>query len=391
MTIRYAHLSWTGINLVQEQDSQFESLGVGAWASVTNCTLARSTTNPDTGLASLAVTATASATMSANSGLCHVTPGATVSARVRMRAATTGRTCQLSLQSFQSDGVTASATTVASGSAVSDTTAGYTDVTNVNKVVGSDCYYVKLWVEVTSPSSSEVHRVDTAQVAIGTTNPTFSPGYGDTFAYYELQCDDGDGYKTIAEITNPAILSVDYYSNRRNEVASFRIRYVLTDGSPSAWSAVSTLTVPMSDCGILFVSDFDPTLNLELTDLGDREYTFLDADDMSYTQFHGRDYQAKQQPTEYRGDRFTNTVMLYAEPGFPVPAALKGRRAFSPILATAKASNVPYITVLTEDGDRWYAGLRVPSGIRKEQGGFYTVPIEVTETYGDPIPLDVVV
>lgn len=388
MTVRSYGLVWAALNLIGEQDSAFESpAGVGGWTALTNCTLARSTTNPDTGLAGLQMTATAGATMTARSGVFAVLPSTAMSGRARLRAATTGRTCRVGVQFLTSDGVTTTGS-LTYGSTQADNNAGYVDVLVLNTTSPADAAYAYLVVEVQSAGAAEVHRVDTIQYGVGATNVTWASGVGDVFDYWELQRDDGAGYVTIAEIQSPSVMGCADYEMRRNVVSSYRLRYVLTDGSPSAWSTVLTVTVPMDACKLQFVSNFDPTLNQEWTDLTPRSYELLDAADVSYVQFHGRDYQVQQRPTETRGDEFVANLLLYGLPQ-TAPSTI-GRRAFDTLEAIATSSEIPYVTVCDYDGNRWYAGLRLPSLQRLEPAGQYTAPVTVTEVADEPTPFDVV-
>lgn len=160
-------------NFLSSNQASLESATTG-WASSTNCSIARSTAQAAIGSASLALTASASGTMTA--ATTDATKFAVVgnvphSARAEFRTAVTGRVCRVGIQWLTSAG---SSISTAYGSTITDSTSAWT-VATVTATSPANAAYGRVFVEVQSADAAEVHYVDKIAFHPGST-PTWSIG-----------------------------------------------------------------------------------------------------------------------------------------------------------------------------------------------------------------------
>ena len=205
------------------------------------------------------------------------------------------------------------------------------------------------------------------------------------FGAYEVQrsLDGGTTWETIAIITDQADSEFDDYEGTRGVLTSYRVRqtqFVLE--VPGPWSATVTATPLPRDCEVLFVSNLDPSLNVGYNDQTPRTYTFLDADRAVLYPIFERDRQVALQPTERLGDRWEMELVINAV-ATPSPV---GRRLFNAIETIARA-DLPHVTVLDSDGNRWIALVQVSQGVRREPGALYLAAVAVTEVATAPTPV----
>jgi hypothetical protein len=154
-----------------------------------------------------------------------------------------------------------------------------------------------------------------------------------------------------------------------------------TDGICGDFSTTEseTLTVP-SKPALYFTTNEDPTLNLAYFDMYDsdvmREYTFLDAGEVTTVRLHGRDAQVVFRPSERRGTQFSRQLLLYNCPVHFRPSF----EAFTPIINLAEAP-ITHVIVRDTHGNRWTAALTVPDGAERIRTPSHIVygSVEVTE------------
>jgi hypothetical protein len=174
-----ASTTWTpggfvaGLNMLLADQATAE-LGITGWAG-TNATLSRSTLQDFDGVASLALTASSAATMSASTptGAAGkpVTPGQVYSATAQMLAQLTPRSCSIGIAWYTAAGAFISTTT---GTARNDATGAWTRVF-VAGIAPATAAFAALVITVTSPANAEVHHVDRVQLAKGVTDLWLDP------------------------------------------------------------------------------------------------------------------------------------------------------------------------------------------------------------------------
>ncbi|HUV09714.1 MAG TPA: hypothetical protein VMX12_01980, partial [Acidimicrobiia bacterium] len=205
------------------------------------------------------------------------------------------------------------------------------------------------------------------------------------FGFYEVQrsLDAGATWETIATISDQAASEFDDYEGTRGVLASYRIRQTQFPLMvPGPWSATVTATPLPRDCEVLFVSNADPSLNVGYSDQTPRTYEFLDAERAVLYPIFQRDRQVALQPTERLGDRWQMELVINAV-ATPTPI---GRRLFDAIETIARA-DLPHVTVLDSDGNRWISLVQVSQGVRREPGALYLASVAVTEVATAPTPV----
>jgi hypothetical protein len=206
-----------------------------------------------------------------------------------------------------------------------------------------------------------------------------------SFGYYEVQrsLDGGASWEVIAYITDQADSDFSDYEGTRGVLASYRVRQVQFPlAVPGPWSATVTATPLARNCEVLFVSNEQPALNVGYDDQTPRTYTFLDAERAVLYPIFQRNRQVALQPTELLGDRWEMQLVINAVTT-PTPV---GRRLFDAIEAIARA-DLPHVTVLDSDGNRWIALVQVSQGERRETGALYLANVAVTEVATSPTPV----
>lgn len=171
----------------------------------------------------------------------------------------------------------------------------------------------------------------------------------------------------------------------QNIANDYRVRFVRDTGEASEWSATVTATPIAGWCGLVFVSNHDPSQGVGYTWPTPNEWEFPDADQLVTFPLYGRDGVAAFLPTETLGDRFTANVIVNAV----TTPATPGRAVFDLLVDLSRDSALPYVAVLDENGRRWYAVLAVPSGNRREPGALYVAPVQVTTVSLTPAPVTV--
>lgn len=222
-----------------------------------------------------------------------------------------------------------------------------------------------------------------------------------TFAQYEIdRSEDAQAsWQRIAEVTDQSVSTVGDYESIKNVEACYRIRARREDGTPSQWSAVQCATPLMTCCGYLFTSNWSPTHTVWYDDLVPRPYELIDDEETRHAKYAGRDLQRAYYAREYRGVRMKRTLLIAHEGGLlgtntnPVP----GEVAFDGIRiiagkkkdpSTGQKVFLPYVAVHTQDGDRYFASVQVPTATRTEPGKDYEVDVIITEVESVPAPFD---
>lgn len=197
------------------------------------------------------------------------------------------------------------------------------------------------------------------------------PEFGDCLPdFVEVQRSDDGGatWDVIAREYTGEVFQFDDYESKRNTVTWYRARLRMIGGGVGVMSAGVSVTVAAPCCGLIFASNLLPSLAAFYVDTGDaRSYEFVEH--VEELEFQNRDYAVEVHELAYRGDRFT--VNLAIGSGSPTPSlgvntvSSPGRSAFDALLAAVRpnrGATVPYIAVMNENGDRWFASIRTPGG-----------------------------
>jgi len=156
------------LNLLQVQDADFNSafFGTGTWASFfAGGTLARVTSPVAEGAGACQLTKSASPgdmefLTSGGSGGFRVKAGQSYTALVSLRAATTGRTCQVGVSWYDRTGTSISITL---GTGVADVTGQYTQISYTG-TAPANAVFAAIWVKIAGCAASEIHYMDKALV-----------------------------------------------------------------------------------------------------------------------------------------------------------------------------------------------------------------------------------
>lgn len=165
-------------NLLTANQSDFETNTVG-WTATSNCTIARSLAQFKHGVASLAMTSSASGNMLARTGSgvsgSPITGGLPYYAVAAFRSAISARSCQVWMYQYDSAGVYLG--NDISGATVADTTTGWT-YAFAEGTPAANCAYLQVEVRVIATGgASEVHYVDTIGLFPGYFNLLTYPGW----------------------------------------------------------------------------------------------------------------------------------------------------------------------------------------------------------------------
>lgn len=211
---------------------------------------------------------------------------------------------------------------------------------------------------------------------------------GADFARYDVERLGVDGltWQRIAEIVDEASDGFDDVEARLGLLESYRVRAVRSDGASSYWTDVATVTVPAAGCGYTFTSNEAPTLSVGYPDTYEgrsiRTYQFPEAGEVTYRTLYGRDYQTAFHPLSRRGVTFSRQLTIG---GLAAPAAGVGPPAAA-FLRDLVWASLPYVCVRDNDGNRWFASVRVPdlSAWRYHTNHALWVTVDVVEVTATP-------
>jgi hypothetical protein len=215
-----------------------------------------------------------------------------------------------------------------------------------------------------------------------------SSALGGSFVRYEVArtYDDGVTWEDIAWVTDEADSDFDDYELRRGIDTKYRVRVVRDDLTSSEWTTLATaVNAAASPGALLFVSNSDAALSTGYVLIGPKqEYEFLSAAEVVFLRMHNRDFQAAFRPLEDRGVRWSFSVIVYvADTPAGTPPGGEGFAAFDALRAIAEA-DVPYVALLTPDGDVLYGAVQVPKGTRTEPAQYYVASCTFTQTQAAP-------
>lgn len=282
--------------------------------------------------------------------------------------------------------------------------ATYGGVTDTLRVNGSSSAYehadlaVTLHQLVDAPTglAATWDEVDCVGVASLSWSAFPADACGDAAEWHIDRRDNGGDWFRIAEIVDGNAVSFDDYEVLRYGTVDYRLRVRRVDGAVSPWSTSVQVTTASTCCGYVFTSNHEPGLTVWYDDLAPRTYDFVD--NRTAVQLQGRDGSVVFGELEDRFESITVTLLVAAEGGRGGTTAAypDGRRAFDPLLIlagnkldpdTGTKVALPYVCVLDNDGNRWFASVVVRSGTRDAVGGeAYTLDAVITEVTQTPSP-----
>lgn len=250
---------------------------------------------------------------------------------------------------------------------------------------------------LTALATAEIMGVSTIELDWNV--PTLACG---DFGEYQLDRseDGGTTWFRIANISDQSVNQATDLESLRNVAATYRIRVVRADGTPSPWSAATPgVTATLTECGYLFASNWAPDLAVWYDDLEHRSYAFLDDDETVDMKLSGRPMSVSFHSLEYRGEQLTPTLLIAAKggQGGTEETLTPGVTTFDPLRELAgklwdrtshEKTFVPYIAVMSAEGDRWFARVKTPKATRHEPDGAYMLDVDILEVTAEPAPFD---
>jgi len=153
-------------NLLTANQSSIETDATG-WQNDINCAVARSTVQKVDGVASLTLTASSAADMSARTTPAFaVVPGDIYSAVAQFRAVTTGRNCRVCIRWYSDAGGT-SAISDSDSTSVADVTGSFVQASVQNAIAPINAVTCRVIAKVIAPANTEVHYIDVIQLRRG--------------------------------------------------------------------------------------------------------------------------------------------------------------------------------------------------------------------------------
>jgi uncharacterized protein (UPF0297 family) len=212
---------------------------------------------------------------------------------------------------------------------------------------------------------------------------------------YEVQRQNSDGSWDTIYVVGPDTTSVDDFEACRNATSVYRVRQIATTTFTSDWSEPVSATTSDDCCGYVFTSNQLPELAVWYDDLGQRTYQPIEQ--IAYYTFEGRDGSEAVRPLRDALDVIEVTLF---EAGFgaadpsqnAADLVVQGRRVFDPLLVlagnkrdrdTGLLVRLPYLAVLDNQGNRWFASVETNDAVYNASGGRYVqqaIIREVTTT-----------
>ena len=200
-------------NALSENQASLETDTTG-WVSLSNCSLTRNTVQYLSGVASLALTATAAGDMTATTTSATaftVTPSTKFSATAQFKANTTARSTSVGILWRDSSGTTLS---TVFGTAENDSSSAWNECT-VSGTAPATAATAMVVIKVASAGSGEIHYIDKIAFHAGE-SPTWTRGGFTTFTFVvERSNDSGATYTELrnspVEASTSQIATLDDY------------------------------------------------------------------------------------------------------------------------------------------------------------------------------------
>lgn len=218
-----------------------------------------------------------------------------------------------------------------------------------------------------------------------TAAPSGSP---DVAAYQVDRKDDLDpDWRRVATVWGRTTTTWQDHEARIGVASQYRVRVLREDVVTGDWSDTASATIPTGQVALAFTSNAGVGLGCVYPEVWEREversWRFLEAGDVTYRTFYGRNRQVAFRPIERRGDSFVRTLLLDAL----CTVALPTMAVFGPLRDLAW-SPVPYVCVRDGEGNRWFASIELPDGTnrRADAAGteLWLTEISITEVADRP-------
>lgn len=272
-------------NILTANQASFELGTTAGWSAGSGSTIAVSTSQGVDGTDSMTVTRTSTTGIAnafiSSSARATVAVGKQYTGLASFKAATTGRSCTVSLLWFDSTGTQIGSAT--GGSAITDTTGGWTQATVIG-TAPTGATTVELDVSVGAVPQNEIHFVDRTGIMPGNTTIWGLGGFSQPAAInVEASTDGGITWNTVrnglfsawADITARTV-SVVWYEAPPAHVVAYRCGVIgLLAGVPvqSPSSTIVSLTSnPTPTTGWWIVDPLDPTNNAMVDMSGEVKY-----------------------------------------------------------------------------------------------------------------------
>lgn len=212
---------------------------------------------------------------------------------------------------------------------------------------------------------------------------------------FEIQrMDDVDQVWQTVLLSPLCTTKLDDYEVRVGVPSQYRIRIVNASGFAGPWSTPvrGTLAAPgvfgtsrNGDSVLILTSNLGPSGNLAYAMTWDgaarEEFAFPEAEAVELRTQYQRDFYTAFHGTERGGETFERTILVQAA---AIPAESLANFRTLRDLAWA---NLPYICLRDELGNRWFANVRVPTGVVSRNRRLYVANISVTEVTQTPAPV----
>lgn len=205
------------------------------------------------------------------------------------------------------------------------------------------------------------------------------------FGYYELQRSDRlTDWQTILQASAPGVTGFNDTEARIGIQSDYRMRQVNVHGFTGPWSSTVSATAAATSgvaYFLTFTSNEDQTgvRALAYAETWDsnptEEFRYFEGDGMmQFQRMYGRDFQVGFHGLERGGVQFERTLLVQNAAVSP------------PVLETAFRSlrdlaweNFDYVCVRSNEGDRWFSAVEVPSGSISRGRRLQLAQIRVTE------------
>lgn len=240
----------------------------------------------------------------------------------------------------------------------------------------------------------------------GNTNTDMVVSYADytvgpstwNFGYLELQRrDDITEWQTIMKATTPLITGFNDYEARVGMTSDYRIRAADVYSFAGPWSSTASISIASPGVSgscleqahiMIFTTNEHQSgySNLAYSnaweDTVTEDFGFAEAGFTQLQPMYNRDFFTAFRPNERGGEQFARSLLVQA--AAIAPETLGDFQSLRDMAWT----QVPYICVRDEDGNRWLASVTVPNGVVQNRRRLYLASIGIVEVTDTPSPVD---
>lgn len=207
--------------------------------------------------------------------------------------------------------------------------------------------------------------------------------------------DGGATWVTVAIHRNETERLFEDHDVPRGTEVVYRVRQVSTSAAFSEWVTTDLYAPAVASagegCALIITSNLRPDLELVYDYDPEQSYTFLSHDGTEVVPIHGADLQVVFIQPEDRGisAQFTLNINFGEQPTDPdTGEPIGGRAVFEPLDQLTRRLDLPYLTVLDRDGNRWFAHVQLSDASVEQPGHRYRAPILVIPITDTPTPIE---